>query len=102
MSRSAIISALFGALAAAFMAIPANALPASPSKLVTENVVGSVQTVAHRRGYRRGHGSGVRLFFGGRRHGGDWGNDGRRQHEGRAYRGSGGRYGRGMGHGGRY
>ncbi len=69
MSRAPIVAALFGVLAAVWMAVPANAVPASPSKLVTENVVGSVQTVGHRRGYRRGHGSGVRLYFGsGRRH----------------------------------
>ncbi len=84
MSRTAIMSTLFGALAAVFMAMPANAVPTSPSKLVTENVVGSFQTVGHRRGYRRGHGSGVRLYFGsGRRHhGGGGGHHRRRGHGG--------------------
>ncbi len=82
MFRTAIASTLFGALAVTFIVTPANAAPASPSKLVTENVVGSVQSIGHRRGYRRGHGSGVRLFLGTRRHG-------MRGHGGRAYRGHG-------------
>ena len=69
MFRTAIASAIFGALAATFMVMPANAVPTSPSKLVSENVVDSVQTIGHRRGYRRGHGAGVRLFLGSRRHG---------------------------------
>lgn len=86
MFRTAITSAIFGLLAATFIAMPANAVPASPSKPVTENVVGSVQSIGHRRGYRRGHGSGVRLFLGTRRHGGGWG---MRGHGGRAYRGRG-------------
>ena len=86
MFRTAIASTIFGALAATFMMAPANAVPTSPSKIVTENVVGSVQSIGHRRGYRRGHGSGVRLFLGTRRHGGGWG---MRQHGRRAYRGHG-------------
>ena len=79
MFRAAITSAIFGALAATFVVMPANAVPTSPSKFVSENVVGSVQTIGHRRGYRRGHGAGVRLFLGSRRG----------HHGGRAYRGRG-------------
>lgn len=102
MSRSALISAVFGAVAAAVMAVPANALPASPGNLTANTVAGAseqVQSVAYR-GYRRNHGGGIRFFLGGRRHGDGWGNYyGRRDHGRRAYRGYGSGYGRGHGDG---
>ncbi len=81
MSRVTIVVALFGAISAVAMAVPANAVPASPSRMLTENVVGSVQSIGHRRGYRRNHGSGVRLYFGsGRRHHGGGNRHRRRGH----------------------
>lgn len=109
MKSTAILSAAIGALAAAFVAVPANALPAVPGKLTAANASDAVQTVRYGE-YRRGHHRGIRLFFGGgRRHGGwgnynGWrGNYGRRAHRGYGYgygRGDGG--GHGGGHGGRY
>ena len=104
MSRNAIVSAIFGALAAAVMVVPANAAPASAANLRFTDAAASVQTVGHHRGYQRGHNQGVRLFFGSRRHGNGWannnngwrGNHGRRNQHGNGY-GSG--YGRGNGGG---
>lgn len=102
MSRSLILSVVFGALAAVSMAVPANALPASPGNLAANTIANSseqIQTVTYR-GYRRSYGGGTRFFLGGRRHGGGWGNN-------RGWRGNYGRrggYGGGGGgrHGGRY
>lgn len=101
MSRNAIASAIFGAMAAVVMAVPANALPASLSNLAAVDTTATVQTVAHHRGYNRGHNRGIRLFFGGgRRHGGWANNNGWRGNYGRrAHRGYGSGYGRGYGGG---
>jgi hypothetical protein len=113
MSRSLILSAVFGALAAVSMAVPANALPASPGNLAANTIANSseqIQTVTYR-GYRRSHGGGTRFFLGGRRHGGGWGNNGgwrgnygRRHHGGGYGGGYGGRHGGGYGggYGGRH
>lgn len=108
MKRTAILSAAFGALAAAFMTVPANALPASSAKLLTTETSGAVQTVGYRGGhggYNRGHGGGVRFFLGGRRHGGyAYGGGHRRNYAWGGYgrRGHGGGYGYGGGHGRRH
>lgn len=108
MKSTAILSAAIGALAAAFVAVPANALPAVPSKLTAAYGTGAVQT-AHYGEYRRGHNRGIRLFFGGG-HGRQWGNHGgwrrnygrRDRDEGRSYRGYSEGYSQRGGHGGRY
>lgn len=88
MKSKAILSAAIGALAAAFVTLPANASPAVPGKLTSTTANSSVQT-AHYGEARRGHHRGIRLFFGGG-HGRQWGNHGgwRRNHdERRSYRG---------------
>ncbi len=108
MKSTAILSATIGALAAAFVAFPANALPAVPGNLTAANASDAVQTVRYGE-YRRGHHRGIRLFFGGG-HGRQWGNQGgwrrnygRRNHdEGRSYRGYSEGYSQRGGHGGRY
>lgn len=93
MKSKAILSGVIGALAAAFVTLPAHALPAVAGKLTATSVNSSVQT-AHYGEARRGHHRGIRLFFGGGQ-GRQWGNHGggsrnhvRRNHdEGRSYRG---------------
>lgn len=106
MSRTSIVSLAAGAVAAAFMIAPANALPASPVNLAAAISNAGAEKV-HYEEYRRGHNRGIRLFFGNGRqwgnHGGWRRNYGRRHHdEGRSYRGYGEGYGQNRGHGGRY
>lgn len=82
MKRFAIMAAAFGALAATLSIAPANAFPVAPAKAISSDASGTVQAVRYRDGYsnynrghgnyNRGHGGGVRMFFGGRRHGGGY------------------------------
>lgn len=105
MKRTAILTAAFGALAAALMAVPAHALPASSAKLVTTETAAAVETIGYRGGYggyNRGHNRGVRLFFGGRRHGGyAYGGGYQRNYQWNLGRRGGG-YGYGVGYGRRH
>ncbi len=104
MSRKAIVAAAFAALAAGFMAAPANAYTATPGNLAAGVKAGSseiVQNASHHRNFRRGHGNGIRLFFGGGRHQRNWGNHGgwRRNFGNQGHRrGYGSGYGRGRNH----
>lgn len=80
MSMSKTLSAVCGAVAFGFLALPASALPISGShgSSPTANVSGLVQTVGHHNSRRRGHG--IRKFFGGGRHHRDRGHHRRNRH----------------------